>query len=50
MIREMVLRGMSVEANEQPMNTLRFKKVREVWTLLAPVANKKRFTIEVENQ
>jgi hypothetical protein len=46
-LRELVLLGMQNISMQEPVNSVKFKEIRDVWGVLAPVAGKDRFVIEV---
>ena len=49
-IREAVLEGLKSYAGQVPVNSLRFKVLRDAWSELAQVQGKARFVIEVERE
>ena len=49
-IREAVLMGMQVMASQDPVNSRRFKVLRDAWTELAQAQGKSRLVIEVERE
>ena len=46
-IRDATLKGMTVYASEDQVNSQRFKVIRAAWSKLAPVQTEKHFLIEV---
>jgi hypothetical protein len=49
-VRDMVLKGMQAYANEEPVNSPLFKRLRSAWSALAQVQDKKFFVIEVDRR
>ena len=49
-IRDAVLKGITAYASEDPVNSRRFKILRDTWSNLAPVQGKQRCVIEVERE
>lgn len=47
-IRDAALKGLTYMANDQPVNSRKFRVLRDAWSALAPVQGYKRFVIEVK--